>query len=466
VRLVPVIMAGGSGTRLWPLSRSMYPKQFIDLASDQSMLQDTVSRLDGLDCADPIVICNEEHRFFVAQQLADIGKKGQIILEPVGRNTAPAIALAALHTEPNDLLLIMAADHVIRDVGEFQKAVAAAAALAQQGFLATFGIVPKTPHTGYGYIKAGDELDFGSRVESFVEKPDQPTAESYLKTGDYFWNSGMFLFQASQYIDELENHRPDIAKACKTAAAGSQQDMDFIRINAEAFEACPAESVDYAVMEKTDKAAMVPLDAGWSDIGSWEALWEIGDQDKDGNVVRGEVIALHTKNSFIHAPERLVATLGLDDTVVIDTKDAVLVARKSAVQDIKQVVELLKEKGTGHHEFHREVYRPWGKYDSIDMGPRYQVKRITVNPSAKLSVQMHHHRAEHWVVVSGAAEVTKDGETFLLAENESTYLPIGCVHALKNPGKVALELIEIQTGNYLGEDDIVRFEDIYGRVNK
>lgn len=465
MKLVPVIMAGGSGTRLWPLSRSMYPKQFIDLASDKTMLQDTVLRLEGMDCAPPVVICNEEHRFFVAQQLSEIGIKGQIILEPVGRNTAPAIALAALITDPDDLLLVMAADHVITDMAAFQIAVEKARQLAVSGYLTTFGIVPDSPNIGYGYIKAGEGLETGQRVQAFVEKPDRETAKEYLAEGGYYWNSGMFLFKAGAYMDELEAFRPDIAEACRSAAK-PERDLDFIRIDAEAFARCPDDSVDYAVMEKTAKAAMVSLDAGWSDIGSWEALWEVGEQDADGNVLIGDIVNFQTAGSYVYSRERLVATLGLEDTVVIDTKDAVLVARKDQVQDIKKIVELLKKRGTNHHEFHREVYRPWGKFDSIDNGGRYQVKRITVNPGAKLSVQMHHHRAEHWVVVSGTAEVTRDGETFLLAENESTYLPIGCVHALKNPGKTPLELIEIQTGSYLGEDDIVRFEDIYGRAAK
>ena len=466
MKLQPVIIAGGSGTRLWPLSRSMYPKQFIDLVSDRSMLQDTVLRLEGMDCAAPIIICNQEYRFLVAQQLAELEITADIILEPFGRNTAPAIALAALYTHPQDMLLIMAADHVIEDIAAFQNAAQQAAQLAQAGYLTTFGITPNSANTGYGYIKAGESLNGGRQVASFAEKPDQKTAELYLASDDYFWNSGMFLFRSKDYLEELKVHRPDIAQVCEQTMRNIKTDSDFIRINSVDFNACPAESIDYAVMEKTQKAAMVELSAGWSDIGSWKALWEIGNHDHNHNVLRGKTITLDTKNSFLYSQDRLVAALGLDEMVVIDTKDAVLVASMNAAQDIKKIVEILKEQGSSQHESHREVFRPWGKYDSVDVGESYQVKRITVIPGAKLSVQMHHHRAEHWVVVSGIAEVTKDNETFVLKENESTFIPIGCVHALRNPGGKPLELIEIQTGSYLGEDDIVRFEDIYGRISE
>ena len=459
-----VIMAGGSGTRLWPVSRSKHPKQFLALSSADTMLQETVSRLSGLDTSSPTVICNEENRFFVAEQLRAIDRLGPILLEPVGRNTAPAIALAALNAEPEDLLLVLAADHVIADQSAFTDSVNSALPLAEDGKLVTFGIVPDEAHTGYGYIRRGAEVAAGYAVEKFVEKPDAETAKSYVDSGDYYWNSGMFLFRAARYLEELEKFRPDILEACKNAMVNTQDDLDFIRIDAEAFRACPDDSVDYAVMEKTDSAVVVPMDAGWNDIGSWSSLWDIGEKDSDGNVAIGETISIETKSSYIRSEERLVATIGVDDIVVVDTKDAVMVAAKDRVQDVKKVVQHLKDQGRPEFEFHREVYRPWGKYDSIDNGDRYQVKRITVKPGAKLSVQMHHHRAEHWIVVSGTAKVTKGEETFFLSENESTYIPVGVVHALENPGKVELELIEVQSGSYLGEDDIVRFEDLYGRV--
>jgi mannose-1-phosphate guanylyltransferase len=462
--ITPVIMAGGSGTRLWPLSRAGHPKQFLALNGDKTMLQQTVERLKDLPISESITICNEEHRFFVAEQLRAIDALGKIILEPVGRNTAPAIALAALAEKENDpLLLILAADHVITDHKTFTDAVMKAVPLAEEGKLVMFGIVPTEPHTGYGYIEAGDPVHGAYFVASFKEKPDSATAAEYLRHGGYCWNSGMFLFKASRYLQELKTHRPDIAAACEEAVGTVSPDLDFIRIDTEAFTACPDDSIDYAVMEKTNDAVVVPMDAGWNDIGSWSSLWDVSDKDESGNATAGDVMLIDTKNSFIRADETLVALVGLDDVVVVSTKDATLVAHKEKVQQAKVIASQLKSEGRSEWELHREVFRPWGKYDSVDHGERYQVKRITVNPGAKLSVQMHHHRAEHWVVVSGSARVTNGEKTFLLSENQSTFIPIGVVHALENPGKVPLEIIEIQSGSYLGEDDIVRFEDRYGR---
>lgn len=468
--ILPVIMAGGSGSRLWPLSRQLNPKQLLKLCGESTLLQQTLSRLQGLEALVPTIICNEDHRFMVAEQLRQLGVQGAgVLLEPVGRNTAPAIALAALNAAANGnddpILLVLAADHYIADQAAFQQAVRAATCLAEQNKLVTFGIVPSRPETGYGYIQRGDSLEVaGFNVARFVEKPDLVRADEYIKSGDYYWNSGMFMFKASIYLDALEKFRPDILDACKRALEQGHADMDFIRVDPMAFAACPEESIDYAVMEKTTEAAVIPLDAGWSDIGSWSALWEIGDKDEQGNVCKGDVLTFNTQNSLIHAEHKLVATVGVDNLVVVETKDAVLVVHKDKVQDVKKVVEAIKKQGRYEHMNHREVYRPWGVYDSIEAGERYQVKRITVSPGAKLSVQMHHHRAEHWVVVSGTARVTNGEKTFLVTENESTFIPIGEVHALENPGKIPLELIEVQSGSYLGEDDIVRFEDHYGRV--
>lgn len=471
--LFPIIMAGGSGSRLWPLSRQLNPKQFLPLAdANVSMLQATLQRLDGLGAALPRLICNEQHRFLAAEQLRVLGlEKANILLEPVGRNTAPAIALAALTalescTETQDpILLVLAADHLIKDVAAFQASIQTALPLAQDGKLVTFGIVPTHAETGYGYIEQGIDVGVGGfKVSRFVEKPDLVTAQEYLASGSYFWNSGMFMFRASRYLQELENFRPDILAACREALAGGTQDMHFTRVDEAAFAACPDDSVDYAVMEKTADAVMVPLDAGWSDIGSWTALWDVSDKDEQGNVFKGDVLSQQSHNTFVHADNRLVATVGVDDLVIVETKDAVLVAHKDHVQDVKKIVEQLKSRGRSEHINHREVYRPWGVYDSVDNGHRYQVKRITVKPGAKLSVQMHHHRAEHWIVVSGTAKVTNGERTYLVCENESTYIPIGQIHALENPGVIPLELIEVQSGSYLGEDDIVRFEDKYGRA--
>lgn len=466
--IVPVIMAGGSGSRLWPLSRQLHPKQFLKLCGDSTLLQQTLARLSGLDTSAPLIICNEDHRFLVAEQIRQLKLQGaSILLEPVGRNTAPAIALAALHACQEDedpVLLVLAADHYIANEVAFRDAVNSASQLAEQGKLVTFGIVPTHAETGYGYIQRGVAFSkAGYQVARFVEKPDREKAEDYLKNGDYYWNSGMFMFKASTYLKALSEFRPDILEACKEAMDQGQKDMDFIRVNEDAFIQCPEDSIDYAVMEKTNDAAVIPLDAGWSDIGSWSALWDIGKKDEHGNVFKGDVLALNTNNCLIHADHKLVATVGVDNLVVVETKDAVLVVHKDNVQDVKKVVEVIKNDGRHEHINHREVYRPWGVYDSVEAGERYQVKRITVKPGAKLSVQMHHHRAEHWVVVSGTAKVTNGDKTFLVTENESTYIPIGEVHALENPGKIPLELIEVQSGSYLGEDDIVRFDDKYGR---
>lgn len=473
LRISPVIMCGGSGTRLWPLSRAQFPKQFLPLVNETSMLQDTMARLPAKHQA-PVFICNEDHRFLVAEQVKQVNcQQATILLEPQGRNTAPAVALAALNAlsvNEDALLLVLAADHVINDTEKFHQAINVATTVALQGKLVTFGIVPTHAETGYGYIKQGaEQVGDGKgngvyQVAQFVEKPNAETAQNYLESGDYLWNSGMFLFKASRYLEELEKFRPDILKSCQEAMVKVEKDLDFTRPDNEAFLQCADESIDYAVMEKTEDAVVVPLDAGWSDVGSYSALWEVCQQDAQQNVIKGDVIAHDTSNSYLHSQNKLIATLGVDNLVVIDTPDAVLIADKDKVQNVKEIVNELKAQQRPEAKLHREVYRPWGKYDSVDNGERFQVKRITVNPGAKLSVQMHHHRAEHWIVVSGTAKVTLDGETILLSENQSSYIPIGVVHALENPGKLPLEMIEVQSGSYLGEDDIVRFEDRYGRV--
>ena len=466
--MIPVILSGGSGTRLWPLSRQAYPKQFLALAGEDTMLQATWQRVAELASAAPLVVANEDHRFMVAEQLRELGcTPAAIVLEPVGRNTAPAIAVAALQatadgTDP--LLLVLPSDHVIADAAGFRAAVAAATPAAQNGKLVTFGIVPTAAETGYGYIQAVAGGDAPVRaVARFVEKPDAATAAQYLASGQYFWNSGMFLFQASRYLAELERHAPAMLAACRKAFAAAARDADFVRLDKAAFAACPSDSIDYAVMEKTADAAVLPIDVGWNDVGSWSALWEVAQQDGDGNAHHGDVIALDCRDTLAWGDHRLVAMIGLRDIVVVDSDDALLVAHKDHVQEVKEVVARLKAEGRSESNLHRKVYRPWGAYDSIDMGERFQVKRITVNPGAALSLQMHHHRAEHWIVVSGTAEVTRGEETLLLSENQSTYIPLGVTHRLRNPGKVPLELIEVQSGSYLGEDDIVRFEDVYGR---
>lgn len=468
----PVVLAGGTGSRLWPKSRAALPKQFLRLTSNLTMLQETVARLDGIKIDQPIVICNDSHRFLVAEQLRqqDI-KHGGILLEPMGRNTAPAIALAALHASLNGedpTLLVLAADHLINDIPAFHKAIAEAEKLAEQGKLVTFGIVPDRAHTGYGYIRRGDTVSSASEgfeVAQFVEKPDLAKAQEYVDSGNYYWNSGMFLFKASRYLQELEKYAPEMLDICKRAIASEAQDLEFVRVDGDIFASCPDDSIDYAVMEKTDSAAVVPLDAGWSDVGSWSSLWETAiDKDENNNVIIGDAILDGVSNSYINSEQRLISVVGLDDVVVVETKDAVLVAHKDKVQNIKNVVNKLKAEKRPEFEFHREVFRPWGSYDSIDNGARFQVKRITVKPGEKLSVQMHHHRAEHWIVVAGTAKVTNGEQTLLLCENQSTYIPVGVIHALENPGKIPLELIEVQSGTYLGEDDIVRFSDRYGRV--
>jgi mannose-1-phosphate guanylyltransferase len=466
--ITPVIMAGGTGSRLWPLSRKLMPKQFLKISSEYSMIQETVIRLNGLAVNAPLCICNEEHRFIVAEQMREINALGKIILEPVGRNTAPAIALAALSLlEQGDdaVMLVLAADHVIKNQVEFQNVVRKSVALAKDGKLVTFGIVPSHAETGYGYIHKGDTcFDIAFDVNKFVEKPDLETAKTYLSSGEYLWNSGMFMFKASRYIEELEKYNPEILNACKKAIGHTSADMDFIRVDKEAFSLCPDDSIDYAVMEKTDSAVVVPLDANWNDIGSFSAIWDISDKDELGNAHQGDVLSHNSTNNLVIAEQKLVATVGLDNCIIVETKDAILVANKDNVQDVKKIVEQLKSLGRTEADIHRQVYRPWGHYDSIDVGKRDQVKRITVKPGEKLSIQMHYHRAEHWIVVAGTAKVTNGEKIFLLTENQSTYIPAGIVHALENPGVLPLELIEVQSGSYLGEDDIIRFEDRYGRV--
>ncbi len=468
--LHPVVLSGGSGTRLWPLSRQNQPKQFLSLVGDHSLFQETVlraSRLPGVQA--PVTVCSDDHRFMVGEQLQAIGMaSGGILLEPMARNTAPAIALAACHVaarDPDALMLVMPADHLIEDEAAFRDAVASARRLAGEGWLVTFGIHPDYAETGYGYILRGEALDHaGYRVSRFVEKPDLATAERYVAEGTYAWNSGMFLFAAGRYLEELEGHAPAIAAAARTAYERARADLDFMRVDAAAFAGSPSDSIDYAVMEKTDRAAVVPVSCGWSDIGSWSSLWSVAERDADGNRHEGDVIWVDTRGSLVRASERrMIATLGVEDLVVIDTADATLVARKDRVQDVKTIVDALKAAGRTEHLFHRKVYRPWGSYDSIGVGPRFQVKRIVVKPGAALSLQKHAHRAEHWIVVSGVAEVTCDGRVFDLHENESTYIPLGSVHRLRNRGAEPVELIEVQSGGYLGEDDIVRLEDVYGR---
>ncbi len=475
ITVKPVILSGGSGTRLWPLSRQLYPKQLLPLVGEQTLLQDTITRLENFPNVSETVtvICNDAHRFLVAEQLREINVKADaLLLEPVGRNTAPALTLAAIANREmghDDVLLVMPADHVIKDTKTFQQILTEGSKLASQDMLVTFGIVPTKAETGYGYIKQGNAIDNESFViDQFVEKPDAVTAQKYLDSGEFLWNSGMFMMKSSIWLQQIGQHAPKILAACEKAYSNGKEELDFYRIDDEAFTACPSDSIDYAVAEKmvTDsktKAAVVRLDAGWSDVGAWSELWHIGDKDADGNVTHGDVVTINSENSMLMSQQRLIAAVGLKDIVVVETADAILVAHRDQVQDVKQVVEWIKSEGRDEHLSHRCVYRPWGHYDSIDRGERYQVKRIFVNPGAILSLQMHHHRAEHWIVVSGTAKVTRGDETFLVTENQSTYIPIGTQHRLENTGSIPLEMIEVQSGSYLGEDDIVRFEDIYGR---
>ncbi|PML54905.1 mannose-1-phosphate guanylyltransferase/mannose-6-phosphate isomerase [Vibrio lentus] len=494
--ILPVILAGGSGSRLWPLSRELYPKQFLNIAGEQSMLQQTLQRLQGLEdyltdskCAAPFIICNEEHRFIAAEQArsANIQHSG-ILLEPVGRNTAPAIALAALQAlgkstnneqdASDPILLVLAADHHIANTSEFQQVISRGVDYAKQGKLVTFGITPNAPETGYGYIKQGEPLSplvqtktnakaqsahHAYAIECFVEKPDKATAEEYIRSEQYLWNSGMFMFKASRYLEELSQHHPEILAACQLALSKQNTDLDFIRIDAEAFKNSPSDSIDYAVMEKTSYAAVIPMDVGWNDIGSWSAIWDVSDKDEHNNVIEGDVLTVDSQHNYIHAENKLVATVGVDNLIIVETKDAILVANKDKVQGVKSIVSQLNQAGRTEHVHHREVFRPWGKYDVIDLGKRDKVKRITVNAGHKLSLQMHHHRAEHWVVVAGTAKVTNDEKTYLVEEDQSTYIPLGHIHSLENPGDSPLEMIEVQTGSHLSEDDIIRYQDSYGR---
>ena len=467
-KVIPVILSGGAGTRLWPLSREMYPKQLLSLTGKQTMLQDTARRLAAIAGAiPPIVVCNEAHRFTVAEQIHALDiQPSAILLEPSGRNTAPAVALAALKAlkmDPNATLVVAPADHVIRDAGKFQQAAEVAVALAQHEKLITFGIVAHAPESGYGYIRRGEGAGPAYPVAQFIEKPPLDLALQYVAGGDYYWNSGMFVFKASRYLAELNSLAPDILAACTAAFQAAKTDLDFVRIDKAEFIKCRSESIDYAVMEKTQDALVLPLDVGWSDVGSWSSLFDVLPADEEGNVLQGDVMVHDTHDCYVHSTSRLVAAVGMEDHIIVETKDAILVAPKDRVQDVKDLVAKIKKSGRTESALHREVFRPWGSYDSIDSGERFQVKRLSVKPGGVLSLQMHHHRAEHWVVVQGAARITRNDETFLLAENESTFIPVGATHRIENPGKVPLHIIEVQSGSYLGEDDIVRFEDNYGR---
>ncbi len=469
--IIPLILSGGSGTRLWPISRKNLPKQFLSLAGSETLFQQTVQRALRLqDVAAPIVVASDGHRFLAAEQLKELNiQDADILLEPVARNTAPAIAVGALRAMARNvdaIILVLPADHLIGDDQAFRDAVAKARPLAEKGWLVTFGIRPDRPETGFGYIRRGEPLEGETfKIEQFVEKPQLDVAERYLASGEYDWNSGMFMFRASQYLEELGTHAPDMLQAARKAFDKANIDLDFVRLDAPSFATAPSDSIDYAVMEKTARAAVVPVACGWSDIGSWDALWLAADKDANGNHLEGDVIALDTTGSLVRSHERhLVATVGLKDVVVVTTPDATLVVRRDASQNVKKIVDQLKSAGRTEHDLHRVVHRPWGTYDSLESGDRFQVKRIVVKPGAALSLQMHHHRAEHWIVVKGVAEVTCDDKVFLLAENQSTYLPLGSKHRLRNPGKVPVELIEVQSGSYLGEDDIIRFDDVYGRT--
>lgn len=466
-------MAGGTGSRLWPMSRELYPKQFLRLSGNDSMLQETINRLIGLDTKEPLVICNEQHRFLVAEQLRQNNQLSKnIILEPSGRNTAPAIALAAINAtmsmDDDPLLLVLAADHIIQNKKSFHDAIKNAIPHAERGKLVTFGIIAKSPETGYGYIQRGEEVNEDSsiayKVKRFVEKPDLDTAKLYLSSNDYYWNSGMFLFRAKRYLEELSTHRPDILAACQQAMAGQSSDssQNFIRVDKDSFMKCPDESIDYAVMEKTSSAIVVPLDAGWSDVGSWSALWDVNDKDEQDNALKGDVFVHDTKDCYINTEEQFVAAVGVENLVIVSTKDAILVIDKSKVQNVKEIVKYLKEHGRRESRLHRESYSPWGRSDQIVRSSRYNINKVTVKPGGKFSLQLHYHRAEHWVVLSGTAQVTLNEKVFILTEKQSTFIPIGSQHMLENPGKIPLELLEIQSGSYLGEDDIIRIKDHYG----
>ncbi len=468
--LIPVVLSGGSGTRLWPLSRSSFPKQLLNLISEKSMIQDTVSRLDSLNVAPPIIVCNQQHRFIIAEQMAQIGVKNPtIILEPVAKNTAPAIVTAAIQAEKTDkdaVIVVLPSDHNIRDIDAFCKATATAAQEASKGSLVTFGITPVYPATGYGYIQVKkEELEKKglAQLEKFVEKPNLETAEKYLASGNYLWNSGMFVFKASSLIEEVKNLDNSIFEASSAALEKAVSDLDFIRLDKESFSKNPSISIDYAVMEKTKNGKVVPLNAGWSDVGSWSSLWDVSEKDQNGNVIKGNAVLEDVQNTFIYGKNRTLAAIGLKDLVIVDTKDAVLVADKSKSEDVKKIVDRLKDQGNSVASENNVGYRPWGIYETIELGSRYRVKHITVKPGQKLSVQMHYHRAEHWIIVSGTAKVLNGDKEIILTENQSTFIPLGTIHAIENPGKVPLEFIEVQSGSYLEEDDIVRFEDKYGR---
>ena len=477
MKLLPVVLSGGSGTRLWPLSRERYPKQLLPLVGELSMLQATVARLDGIQgLLEPLIVCNEEHRFVVAEQVRLLGKEASIMLEPFGRNTAPALTLAALwatRDSGDPILVVMPADHVIAEAGIFREAVSRAASLAAQGMAVTFGITPDCPATGYGYIQRGGPLSGESgacHLARFVEKPDRETAQEYLDSGDFLWNSGIFVIRASAWLSALATCRPDIFGVCQAALAGATADGDFVRVDRASFDTCPADSIDYAVMERLTtgraglpKGAVIALAAGWSDVGTWDALWKALPKDQAGNATRGDVLLEDCRDTLVFSEGRLVACIGLSNMVVVETDDAVLVVHQDSTQDVKKIVDRLKAGQRSVAQWHRKVHRPWGWYDGVDSGERFQVKRIGVKPGASLSLQMHHHRAEHWIVVSGTARVTRGDEVFLVSENQSTYIPLGVRHRLQNPGIVMLEMIEVQSGSYLGEDDIVRFEDTYGR---
>ncbi|NCB37739.1 MAG: mannose-1-phosphate guanylyltransferase/mannose-6-phosphate isomerase [Erysipelotrichia bacterium] len=467
-KITPVVLSGGSGTRLWPLSRELYPKQFLPLASSNTMIQETLLRLTGLDeMANPVVICNEDHRFLVAEQLRQIKASPEaIILEPIARNTAPAVAVAAINGLAEDqVVLVLPADHVIKNTAAFHAVIKQGLKEAMAGRLVTFGIVPTSPETGYGYIRTAEKASGKAMpIEAFVEKPDLATAEKYLKAGNYLWNSGMFMFKPSVLVAEIEKYTPEIVAACRDALTKGMRDDDFVRLEKNSFAANPSISLDYAVMEKTDQGVVIPLDAGWNDVGSWAALADVNESDADGNQIFGDVMLHNVKNSCVRASGRLVAAIGIEDHIIVETADAVLVAHKSHVQEVKAIVDKLRANKRSEAVNHRRVNRPWGTYEAIDISERFQVKRITVNPGAKLSLQMHYHRAEHWIVVKGTAKITKGDEVIILSENQSTYIPLGQQHRLENPGKIPLELIEVQSGSYLGEDDIERFSDTYGRA--